>query len=347
MEGYYLFDVVPPILGFVEDLTNWYVRRSRRRFWRSRDEDDGDKLSAFATLYEVLGSFVTVLAPVLPFITEHIHQALVVAPPGGGSSPASIHHADYPVADPVLIDVDLELAMENVRAVTRLSRALRKQHGVKVRQPLRSVTVLTRSSEVEQAVRSHIELIRDEINVRDVAVRHDESSLVDLSVRPDYRTLGPRLGALVRDVAAELSGISGADVERLQHGERLSIAGIEVGIDDVVVQRVPRPGTVVASEGELSVALDLELDEDLVSEGLAREVVSRVQQLRRDAGLEVTTRIRLTWTTPDPALRNAIETHRVFIAAEVLAVETTENGATNIKTEVNGAPLSVGIEAVV
>jgi isoleucyl-tRNA synthetase len=347
MEGYYLYAVIPPVLGFIDDLTNWYVRRARRRFWRSRGDDEADKLAAFATMHEVLVTFATVLAPILPFVTEEIHQALVVAPPGGGSPPASIHHADYPVADPVLIDVDLELAMENVRAVTRLSHALRKQHGVKVRQPLRSVTVLTRSSEVEQAVRSHIELIRDEINVRHVAVRHDESSLVDLSVRPDYRTLGPRLGALVREVAAELSGISGADVERLQHGERLSIAGTEVGIDDVVVQRVPRPGTVVASEGELSVALDLELDEDLVSEGLAREVVSRVQQLRRDAGLEVTTRIRLTWTTPDPALRSAIETHRDFIAAEVLAVETTENGATNIKTEVNGAPLSVGIEAVV
>ena len=160
MEGYYLYAVIPPVLGFIDDLTNWYVRRARRRFWRSRGDDEADKLAAFATMHEVLVTFATVLAPVLPFVTEEIHQALVVAPSADGSPPASIHHADYPVADPALIDVDLELAMESVRAVTRLSHALRKQHGVKVRQPLRSVTVLTRSSEVEQAVRSHIELIQ-------------------------------------------------------------------------------------------------------------------------------------------------------------------------------------------
>ncbi len=346
MEGYYLYAVIPPVLGFIDDLTNWYVRRARRRFWRSRGEDEADKLAAFATMHEVLVTFATVLAPVLPFVTEEIHQALVVIPSANGSPPASIHHADYPVADAALIDVDLELAMESVRAVTRLSHALRKQHGVKVRQPLRSVTVLTRSSEVEQAVLSHVELIKDEVNVHEVLVRHDESSLVDLSVRPDYRTLGPKLGARVREVAAGLGAISGADVERLQHGERLTIAGVEVGIDDVVVQRMPRPGTVVASESELSVALDMDLDQDLLSEGLAREVVSRVQQLRRDAGLDVATRIRLSLSTPNPELRGAIESHREFIASEVLAVETTENGSTNTQTEVNGAPLSVGIEAV-
>ena len=347
MEGYYLYAVIPPVLGFIDDLTNWYVRRARRRFWRSRGEDEADKLAAFATMHEVLVTFATVLAPVLPFVTEEIHQALVVIPSANGSPPASIHHADYPVADAALIDVDLELAMESVRAVTRLSHALRKQHGVKVRQPLRSVTVLTRSSEVEQAVLSHVELIKDEVNVREVLVRHDESSLVDLSVRPDYRTLGPKLGARVREVAAGLGAISGADVERLQHGERLTIAGVEVGIDDVVVQRMPRPGTVVASESELSVALDMDLDQDLLSEGLAREVVSRVQQLRRDAGLDVATRIRLSLSTPNPELR---ERNRVAPRASSPAKcwqwRRRRMARPTPKTEVNGAPLSVGIEAV-
>ena len=147
-------------------------------------------------------------------------------------------------------------------------------------------------------------------------------------------------------MAAELSAISGADVERLQHGERLSIAGIEVGIDDVVVQRIPRPGTVVASEGELSVALDLDLDQDLVSEGLAREVVSRVQQLRRDAGFEVTTRIRLSWTTPDPELCAAPS--RRIARSSPRSARSRDDGERRDQhqTEVNGAPLSVGIEAV-
>ena len=130
MEGYYLYAVIPPVLGFIDDLTNWYVRRARRRSLAVRGDDEGDKLAAFATMHEVLVTFAKVLAPVLPFVTEEIHQALVVAPQGEDQPPYEHPPCRLPGRRPDLIDVDLELAMESVRAITRLSHALRKQHGV-------------------------------------------------------------------------------------------------------------------------------------------------------------------------------------------------------------------------
>ena len=323
MEGYYLFNVVPPILGFVDDLTNWYVRRSRRRFWRTRDEDDQDKLSAFATLYEVMGSFVTVLAPVLPFITEHIYQDLIarIDP----SAPASVHHRLFPSADELLIDRDLEAAMATIRTVVALGHGLRKQHQLKVRRPLRSVTVITHDEAHRQAVKDHGELIRDELNVRQIEVVVSGEGLVELSAKPDYRKLGPRLGPRMAEVAAAISHLAGDQIEHLAAGGGLEVAGTTITAPDLVIQRNAAPGTLVASSGGITVALDIATDPSLEAEGLAREVVSRIQQLRRESGLAVTDRIDARWWTDDERLADAVETHRDYIMAEVLATSFTRS----------------------
>ena len=317
MEGYYLFDVVPPILGFVEDLTNWYVRRSRRRFWRSRDDGDSDKLSAFATLYEVLGSFVTVLAPILPFITEHIYQDLIARL--DPTAPASVHHRLFPIADQRLIDRDLESSMATVRTVVALGHGLRKQHQLKVRRPLRSVTVISDDDNHRQAITDHRDLIMDELNVKQVEVVGSAKGWVELIAKPDYRRLGPRLGTRMGEVAAAIAGLSPDQIEHLAAGGGLELAGTSLTGDDLVIQRVSAPGTLVASSGQLTVALDTTTDPGLEAEGLAREVVSRIQQLRREAGLAVTDRIDIDWSTDDERLSNAIEGHRDYITAEVLA----------------------------
>ncbi len=157
MEGYYLYNVVSPTLGFIDDLTNWYVRRSRRRFWAARGENDADKLAAFATLYEVLTTFAKVLAPVLPFITERLHQDLVVRPGGPGAN--SIHLEPFPRADTALIETDLEKAMAVVRRVVSAGHALRKRHEIRVRQPLAHLTVITHDPVATAAVREHAEII--------------------------------------------------------------------------------------------------------------------------------------------------------------------------------------------
>jgi isoleucyl-tRNA synthetase len=325
MEGYYLYNVVPPTLGFIDHLTNWYVRRSRRRFWRARGESgegDADKLAAFATLYEVLTTFVEVLAPVLPFITEHLYQDLVAR--HHPDAAASVHHRDFPDADADLIDTGLEISMAVVREVVRLGRNLRKREGHRVRQPLPRLTVLTRDPEVGAAVANHVSVICDELNVKEVVTTADESGLVSLSAKANFRTLGPVLGPRMPEVAAEVAALGHDDIERLLDGGTSTLAGHKLSRTDVLIERIPREGTVVETGTDFAVALDTRVSESLFLEGLAREIVSRVQRMRRDAGLEVTDRIALLWWSEDPDLRAAIAAHVELIGAELLASTITE-----------------------
>ncbi len=339
MEGYYLYNVVGPTLSFIDDLTNWYIRRSRRRFWRTRSADDADKLSAFATLYESLVMFSKVLAPVLPFVTEHLHQELVVAQDDG--APESVHLADYPSADRSLIDEELEAAMSAIRTVVRLGHNIRKQHSLRVRQPLASATVLTRSRTVANAVGSHIDLIADELNVKVVASSEDEGDLVELSARANFKILGPRFGKDVQAIDLALQDTTSSDLHRLQDGSTISVAGHELSLDDVVLQRTPKTGVVVATEGAVSVAIDVELSEDLVVEGFAREIVNRIQTARRDLDLDVTDRVKVDWSSNDPRIAAAFEVHAALIRDEVLA---TSIRRTNLAETVDLAGVSFGLQ---
>ena len=317
MEGYYLYSVIGPALGFVDDLTNWYIRRSRRRFWRARADSEPDKLAAFATLYEVLVTFSRVLAPVLPFITEEMYQGLVQ------NEAVSVHHTDYPQADETVIDRGLETSMAVVRDVVTLGRSLRSQQAVGVRQPLATLTVLTRDPSVATAVEDHMAIISEELNVKSVVTSSDETALVQLSAKANFKTLGPKLGATVKAYAAAISEIGTEQLEALLDTGSMTLDGLELTVDDVVMSRDPRPGVVVASQGQLSVALDIELTDELRAEGMARDVVSSVQQLRRDLDLAVVDRIVLRWHTADEALADAVQRHSGFIASEVLATKLT------------------------
>ena len=320
MEDYYLYKVVPPTLGFIDHLTNWYIRRSRRRFWSARGESaesDTDKLAAFATLYEVLTTFIEVLAPVLPFITEHIYQDLVAR--HDEDAKRSVHHRDYPDADTSLIDTDLEQAMEAVREVVRLGRILRKREGYRVRQPLRSLTVLSHETSVLTAVQSHAEVIASELNVKSVRATSDESSLVELSAKANFRKLGPLLGNRMQEMAEAIRALGPADLQTILDGGTLNVLGVDIGLDDVAIERNPREGTVVETGVDLACALDTTVDDALLREGFAREIISRVQRNRRELGLAVTDRIILKWHSEDSEVLAAIGEHAQQIASEVLA----------------------------
>lgn len=329
MEGYYLYAVVSPVLGFVNDLTNWYVRRSRRRFWRSREGHEVDKRAAFATLYEVLVTFCRLLAPVLPFVTEEIHTGLV-------PEATSVHHADYPTVAHEMIDEALEDSMAIVRQVVTLGRYLRAEQGIGVRQPLTRLTVVSRDPAVAEAVDRHLHIIADELNVKVVETSADEQSVVELRAKANFKRLGPRLGAEVREVAGRLAALSPARVAALVERGHIVVGDHRITTDDVVITRWPRPGTAVASEGVLSVALDVELSDELRAEGQAREVVSRIQRARRDLGLEVSDRIHVAYHTDDQVLRNSIESHCTLIAGEVLALSLAADRATA------GSPVVIG-----
>ncbi|MDH3396403.1 MAG: isoleucine--tRNA ligase, partial [Acidimicrobiia bacterium] len=345
MEGYYLYAVIPPMVAFIDDLTNWYIRRSRRRFWRTRSNDDTDKIAAFATLYEVLVTFSKVIAPVLPFVTEELYQRLVVDHrPAGTEGPLSVHHTDYPEPRPELISAELENAMNWVRQVVNLGRSLRVTHGLKVRRPLPSLTVLSRNAEITEAVASHGWLITEELNVKEVLVGQDERELVDLEIKANFKRLGPRLGTSVQMVAAALGQLDEESVQTLVDGGDIVVAGHEIGSDDVIVQRVPRAGLVVAAEGPLSVAIDTTTTPDLEIEGTARELINRIQQIRRQSGLDVADRITVIWSSDSARIAAAIEVHAAVIAAEVLATSVTrEDQLIGTDIEIDGDPVTMAV----
>jgi isoleucyl-tRNA synthetase len=325
MEGYYLYSVVPPVIDFVGDLTNWYVRRSRRRFWRTRGEDETDKLAAFATLYEVLTTFTKVLAPILPFVTEVIYQDLVarLRP----DDPVSIHLCDYPTHQEDLIDPALERQVATVRQISRLGHGLRKTHGLKVRQPLRRLIVLSPDPDVRRAVEDHLALLQDELNVIDVQVRSEHDGMVELSAKADFKQLGPRLGGRTQEVAAAIASLDEDALRLLMAGESIEVAGEKILPSEVIVQRTARPDTAVVAEGELAVALDVALDDELSALGLARELTSRLQQLRKALGMQMTDRVRIRWFTDSQELRAAWEAGDEYIRRELLAENVTAGDA--------------------
>jgi isoleucyl-tRNA synthetase len=346
MEAYRLFAVTPPIIGFVEHLTNWYIRRTRRRFWSRRDaSDERDKLAAFATLHEVLTTFSTVAAPVLPFMAEDIYQRLVR--PADGSAPASVHLLDYPQADASLIDEDLEADMVAVRTVVNLGRALRKRHDVRVRQPLARVTIVTREASLREAIGRHSALIAEELNVRSVDVESEESHLVELSAKADFRRLGPRFGKDTKAVAAAIAALDNEAVASILDGGALAVMGASLTTEDIIVTRTPRAGMIVAAEGPFTVALDTQLTEDLTLEGIARELVNRLQMLRRSEGLAVTDRVVVRWTSDAEAVQAAFDRHAGFIAGEVLAsgIERDDSLRSD-PVDIDGVTVRISVSAV-
>ncbi|MBQ6009327.1 MAG: isoleucine--tRNA ligase [Kiritimatiellae bacterium] len=311
MDAYDLQRSVRPFVKFIEDLTNWYIRRSRRRFWKS--QNDGDKLCAYRTLRYVLVQLAKVAAPFTPFIAEEIYRNLK-----GEGDPESVHLCDFPTANAAARDLDLERRMADVQAVVELGRRLRADNDLKVRQPLSVLKVAGGDVKGLEA------LIEDELNVKAVQFVADETTLCDVSYKANFKTLGKKCGPKMKAVAAAIAGaapgiaglvgqVSGAQ------SPVVVIEGIEIAPEDVLVTRAPKAGLVVASEGPVVVGLETALTPELVAEGLAREFVSHVQAMRKEADYEVTQRIRVT-VEADDELKAAIEAHRAYATAETLAV---------------------------
>lgn len=318
MEGYYLYRVVPPVVGFIDHLTNWYIRRSRRRFWRSAEDEAGrlDKAAAYATLYEVLVTFAKVLAPVLPFISESLYQNLVVQP--GCEGPDSVHLCDFPEVDASCIDAHVEAQVATIRRIVVMGRALRERHKLKTRQPLRELVVADHHADVRAAAEAHADLIAEELNVLGVTVRSDASELATTTYKANFKTLGRRYGKQMRACAAEIASLTPEQWAALQSGDPIDILGQPVTSDDVLVTREARGDVVIETDGALTVALDTELDDDLRRRGLAREITSSLQRLRKDRDFGLTDRIRVALHASGP-LREALDAHGAEIADEILA----------------------------
>jgi isoleucyl-tRNA synthetase len=319
------------IQAFVDELSNWYVRRSRRRFW------DGDP-AAFATLRECLVTVSQLLAPFCPFIADEIYDNL------DGYEP-SVHLCDFPTAGDR--EPDLEQAMGVARETVRLGLAARAQAKLKVRQPLRAAVIVATGPERE-AIERLAELVRDELNVHELRFVSDADELGQVEIKPNYRTLGPRFGKQMPLVAAAVAGLDAAHATTaLRNGRSLSISVAghdhELGADDLLLTMKPLEGYQVEREGSHAVALELEIDDDLRAEGWARDIVRVVQNARQEAGLQVSDRIVLT-LDGDERLLAAARTHRDSIAAEVLATEVGYETLDGVQpTLIDGRELKVGI----
>ncbi|MFT5087043.1 MAG: isoleucyl-tRNA synthetase [Planctomycetota bacterium] len=316
MEAYRLYRTVPAMVSFVEKLTNWYIRRSRRRFWKS--EDDDDKAAAYATLYQVLVTFTKALAPVLPFITESIYQNLVRT--HDSEAAVSVHLCAMPQADESLRDSELEEQMELATRAVVLGRSLRAKHNLKTRQPLRRLFLLPPDERSRRELREMISLMADELNIKEVVLVEDETEFSDISYRPNFRALGPRFGKRMKEVGAFIGQLDEGQIQELRAGGRIAVADGEISMDDVDIQRQEKEGVVVAIDNNLGVGIDIQLDDELVSECTAREFVNRVQNMRKDAGLDVADRIGVD-VQGEPELEKAITKHRDYISSETLALE--------------------------
>jgi isoleucyl-tRNA synthetase len=311
------------VLGaFIDDLSNWYVRRSRRRFW------DGDP-AALATLHECLSVLTRLLAPFIPFVTEKVWSALFATT----GEVDSVHLAAWPVADPAQIDRALSEQVALVRRLVELGRAARADSSVKTRQPLSQALISAPGwTALPESLRREV---ADELNVMALAGLDTADELVDVTVKANYRALGKRFGKATPAVAAAISAADGrALAAALAAGSAsVEVDGEQVSLspEEVVVTETPRSGWAVASAGAETVALDLELTHELRLAGLLREVVRLVQDARKSAGLEVTDRIALRWQvggSPEPA--EAVRQHADALAAEVLATSLEEGAPESV-----------------
>ena len=309
------------IQALVDDLSNWYVRRSRRRFWDPAAGGADDGRAAFHTLHETLVTVAQLLAPFTPFVAESIWRNLAA---GRDGRPDSVHLSDYPTPTEAAEDDALEAAMAEARAIVELGRRVRVETKTRTRQPLAEAVVHDPGDHA--TLEALLDVIAEELNVKRVAFAETLRDVGRWRAKPNYRALGPRLGPAVKDVAAALAGDDGSLAATFARGEGATVAGAHLEPDDVDLAQEVREGWGVASEGGLTVALDLELTDDLRLEGLARELVRRIQDERRDAGLDVGDRIVLG-VRASGAVAEALSAHRDHVAGETLAVELVDGPA--------------------
>ena len=349
LEDYEITRAARAIQYFViEELSNWYVRRSRRRYWCK--EMDDDKRAAYATLYEVLVSLSELVAPFLPFVADEIYRHLVL--PVDQEAPESVHLAYYPESDPALVDEGLEKAMEAVVKCVSLVRAARNRTRIKIKQPLSGVKLSLGEKVDGEVFASLVNHLKEEVNLKQVTLADGLEEYVTYEVLPRFDVLGPRLGDRVKALAGALKGLAAADVLGLERGEpvRVKLDGeeIEIGPDEVTVRKTEKEGVAFESDGLNAIVLDLEITPELLSEGYAREIVSKVQNLRKQSGFDVTDKIRVYMSGGEHTMK-ALDLHADHIRSETLAESLSPDlpaGAEALEVKIGDEAARVVLERI-
>ena len=328
--------------SFVDDMSNWYVRRGRERFWAQGLEQD--KINAYMTLYTALETVIKLAAPMIPFMAEDIYRNLVCSV--NPSAPESVHLCDYPVSNPAFVDKELEASMDEVLNIVVLGRAARNSANIKNRQPLGKIFVTAPKALADE----YREIIEDELNVKELEFVTDSSSYVSYSFKPQLKTLGPKYGKLLGAIREYLTSLDGsaAKQELDEKGTLTFTAGgteISLAPEDLLIETVQREGFQAESGGGVTVVLDTNLTPELIEEGFVRELISKIQTMRKDAGFEVMDTIKI-YVSGNDKIAAIFEANKASIAHDVLATAITaaQGGSYTKDWDINGEKVTLGVE---
>ena len=315
MENYYLYEVIPPLISFIDELTNWYVRSNRKRFWKEKGVDDLDKINAFKTLHEVLLEFSKTMAPVLPFICEQIYQGLVE------EEDTSIHYENYPVADNNLINTQLENEISTAKDVIRSARNIRLNVEMPNKQPLRSLKIVTKDTSLQNEIKNVEHIILNELNVKEIIFENNISEWVKYVCKPNYQELGPKLGKDVNKLKSELDSLNQDEIAQIIEAGSFNFNNRKIDLHSLDLQLVPtaeRPNQDIVND--FLISLNTDIDDELLEERISREIVSLIQKLRKESDYDITDRIITTISSEDEIVLSAIKSHVKYIQNETLSV---------------------------
>jgi isoleucyl-tRNA synthetase len=334
----------------VDQLSNWYVRRNRRRFWKS--EKGKDKLAAYQTLYECLSVIVKLIAPITPFIAEELYRNLNGVTKKDTCE--SVHLSTLPEVEPTVIDEGLESRMNKAQRIVSLVRAIRNKSNLKVRQPLKRIIIPVSGDRDREEIGKMQDIILEEINVKSVEYVREDSGIIHKKVKPNFRVLGPKHGKAVQAIATAIRNFGAKEIREIEKTGQISIQvngqGTIVTREDVEILHEDIKGWIVESDNTMTVALDTELTEDLIDEGFAREFVNRIQNMRKDAGYEITDRINIRYNA-NKRLDSAVQKLKQYILNETLAADCVKGnmitGDYTAEWDINGESCGVGIQRLV
>lgn len=324
------------LIAFIDDLNNWYIRRSRRRFWRS--ENDGDKKQAYDTLYSVLMTFVKVACPIVPFVTETIYQNLRTE-----NDPLSVHLCSWPEYKEEERDLRLEHEMKLTMKAIAMGRSLRASSNLKNRQPLKKYFIVDRDEDDRAILSKNSDIIAEELNVKEVSIQSDESDLVSYTAKANFKVLGSKLGKSMKEVASQIQAFSSSDIAAILDGNaknvEYSAGSIELTADDLIVQRVEKENVKVYNEGLLTVGFDSEITLELLQEGITRDFVRLVQTCRKESGFDVADHVMIT-VYGDEEFNTAVNAFKDYICAETLCDKFSIEPNDGDKKDVNDVEIS-------
>lgn len=342
MADYKLYNVVPSLFEFIEDLTNWYIRLNRSRYWS--ESMTSDKAAAYQTLYHVLNELNISLAPFAPFLSEHIYQELLMFAPLNTDAPQSVHLCTYPQADESLIQPKLEAAVARMQSIILLGRQKREQVKIKTKIPLARLTIIHEDQDMLNEISRLESYIRTELNVKTIEYSTAEDAYINLYAKPNSAILGKRLGKEFKKFKLLIENLDVKTLKRLQDDNSINLENETFTTEDIQIFREAKSGTEAVSDRFITIDMDIQLTDALLREGLAREIVNRIQKTRKDLNLNVADRIKVNYQA-DSELEHAIKEHQDYIAKETLCTElSSSKGNYQHDFEIDGQQLSFNIE---